>query len=310
MSYKEQNESERTVPVDSLKIIGEGKNAEVFKLDENKILKLYRKSVTKEVSYSQYKTSRYAYEFGINTARVYDYVRCGDRYGIIFEYIKAQKLAQYMSRPEVNSADAARKLGSTLRHIHSLEIDKDCLLPLKSVYRSKVERFSKFMTLEQIERLVALIDLLPGKPVVLHGDFHKGNIFVRDGEYLVIDLDNMSYGSPLFDFIKMYCTEKITEKDLPEEMARYYREAGITDEMICEHMYCILEGYFDTKDRDLIRKYDDIFTKMSKFYRFFAPLFTYTEEDIESGRGYVKENLPAVEKLFADTKQDFAILPW
>ena len=293
-----------------LKLIGVGKNAEVFQIDDERILKLYRESVTGEVSYSQYKTSRYAYKFGINTAKVYDYVKCGNRYGIIFEYVKGQKLAQYMSAPGIDGVDAARKLGAMLRRIHELEIDRDNLLPLKTVYKAKVERFSRFMTEEQTERLVKLIDLLPGKPVVLHGDFHKGNIFVRDKEYVVIDLDNMSYGSPLFDFIKMYCTEKITEKDLPEDLARYYREAGITDETICEYMYHILEGYFKTTDRKLLEKYDEIFTKMSKFYRFFAPLFSYTEEDTERGRKYVEEKLPDVEKLFESTKPDFAILPW
>ena len=293
-----------------LKIIGVGKNSEVFKIDDERILKLYRESVTREVSYSQYKTSRYAYEFGINTAKVYDYVRCGNRYGIIFEYVKAQKFAQYMSTPGIDSVNAARKLGAALRHIHDLEIDRDNLLPLKTVYRAKVERFSQFMTNEQIDKLVKLIDLLPGKPVVLHGDFHKGNIFVRNDEYIVIDLDNMSYGSPLFDFIKMYCTEKVTEKDLPKELAHYYKEAGITDEAVCEYMLHILEGYFKTTDRNVLGKYDEIFTKMSKFYRFFAPLFSYTEKDTELGRKYVEENIPEVEKLFEDTKADFAILPW
>lgn len=114
----------------------------------------------------------------------------------------------------------------------------------------------------------------------------------------------------MFDFIKMYCTEKITEADLPEEMAQYYRAAGITDEVILEYMLSILEGYFGTDDRNTLLEYDAIFTKMSKFYRFYAPLFTYTDDDIDVAKKYVEENLPVIEKLFEDTKKDFSKLPW
>lgn len=300
----------RQIDVTGLEVVGVGKNAEVFKIDDDRILKLYRETVNKEVSYSQYMTSKYAYDYGINTAKVYEYVQCGERYGIIFEYIKAQKLAKYMRNSNEDSRVVANKLGRMLAQFHSIKVDSNKIPPLKTVYRSKVERFSKFMTDEQIERAVALIDLLPGKPVVLHGDFHKGNIFVKDDEFLVIDLDNMSVGSPMFDFIKMYCTEKITETDLPEEMAQYYRAAGITDEMILEYMLSILEGYFGTDDRNTLLEYDAIFTKMSKFYRFYAPLFTYTDDDIDVAKKYVEENLPVIEELFEDTKKDFSKLPW
>lgn len=300
----------KEIDITGLEVVGVGKNAEVFKIDGERILKLYRETVTEEVAYSQYLTSKYAWEFGINTAKVYDYVKCGDRYGIIFEYVTAQKLAKYMTNSGENSRSVANKLGKMLAQFHSIKVDNEKVPPLKTVYRRKVERFSKFMTPEQIERAVALIDLLPGKPVVLHGDFHKGNIFVRDGEFLVIDLDNMSVGSPMFDFIKMYCTEKITMADLPEDLAQYYKNAGVTDEIILEYVLSILEGYFGTDDSEVLLEYDAIFTKMSKFYRFFAPLFTYTDDDIETAKKYVEENLPIIEKLFEDTKEDFKKLPW
>lgn len=300
----------KEIDITGLEVVGVGKNAEVFKIDGERILKLYRETVTEEVAYSQYLTSKYAWEFGINTAKVYDYVKCGDRYGIIFEYVTAQKLAKYMTNSGENSRSVANKLGKMLAQFHSIKVDNEKVPPLKTVYRRKVERFSKFMTPEQIERAVALIDLLPGKPVVLHGDFHKGNIFVRDGEFLVIDLDNMSVGSPMFDFIKMYCTEKITLSDLPDDLAMYYINAGVTDETILEYMLDILEGYFGTNDRKILLKYDEIFTKMSKFYRFFAPLFTYTDKDIDTAKKYVEENLPLIEKLFEDNKEDFKKLPW
>lgn len=300
----------REIDVTELEVVGVGKNAEVYKLDEERIVKLYRETVTYEVAYSQYLTSKYAWEFGVNTAKVYDFVKCGEKYGIIFEYIKAQKLAKYMTNSGEAKGIVANKLGKMLSEFHSIKVDTDKVPPLKTVYRRKVERFSKFMTPEQIERAMALIDLLPGKPVVLHGDFHKGNIFVKDGEFMVIDLDNMSVGSPMFDFIKMYCTEKITLSDLPDDMAVYYKNAGINDEIILEYMLAILEGYFGTNDRNLLLEYDAIFTKMSKFYRFFAPLFTYTDGEIENARKYVEENLPCIEKLFEDNKEEFKKLPW
>jgi aminoglycoside phosphotransferase (APT) family kinase protein len=55
-----------------------------------------------------------------------------------------------------------------------------------------------------LEKLRRLLGQLPEDNHLLHGDFHIKNITWQDGESLVLDMDTLSRGNPVFELAAMY----------------------------------------------------------------------------------------------------------
>ena len=52
--------------------------------------------------------------------------------------------------------------------------------------------------------MAALTEAIPEDDHMLHGDYHTKNIVLSGGEVLVIDMDTLSVGHPIFDLVQMY----------------------------------------------------------------------------------------------------------
>ena len=49
-----------------------------------------------------------------------------------------------------------------------------------------------------------MIEALPKKNILLHGDYHTNNIMIQNGEPVLIDLDTLCVGHPVFELGSMY----------------------------------------------------------------------------------------------------------
>ena len=57
---------------------------------------------------------------------------------------------------------------------------------------------------EQGKKLRALIEAVPKRNTLMHGDYHTNNIMVQNGEPLLIDMDTLCMGHPVFELGSMY----------------------------------------------------------------------------------------------------------
>lgn len=79
----------RIVSVEGCSIVGEGFFSTVYRLDDETIVKLYNTPGSESLGMIEdgRKRARTAFVKGIPTAISYDIVRCGDRYGTVFEKV-------------------------------------------------------------------------------------------------------------------------------------------------------------------------------------------------------------------------------
>ena len=57
---------------------------------------------------------------------------------------------------------------------------------------------------EQGKKLRALIEAVPKQNTLMHGDYHTNNIMVQNGEPLLIDMDTLCMGHPVFELGSMF----------------------------------------------------------------------------------------------------------
>ena len=287
------------VSCEGLPLVGSGVTGSVYRLDEGRILKVYKKEVAFREVERQERIARRVYEEGIPTARTDALVRCGECYGVIEEYLDAQPLVKYIGRDPEKRIESAQKMGALLARVHAIRADEAVFPPAQVMIRDVISRAGDCFTKEEADRLAGFLETLPGKPCVLHGDFHENNIMVRDGEFLLIDLDGMCIGSSVFEFSQSYSVYRQT---LPDEIAR---ALGVTPQLTQQFLETFLSSYFREKGKEadlaLIRTLDDIFTDLCSYSLFLFPLLNGSISDPEERKSYVRHGIGSVCEIMERT---------
>jgi uncharacterized protein (TIGR02172 family) len=166
------------------KMIGQGNTAEIYKLDNNKILKLFRNGLHKSVVEKEYQNGLTIQKILNCVPKVYEIVEINGRHGIVYEEIKGTDLLKIMLTSIWKINDYARKLA----HYH-LDIQKPVSDSLHSV-KEKLEDDLNSVTVlseEYKEIIQKYLKQLPDGNVLCHFDFHPGNIMISDNKAFFLD---------------------------------------------------------------------------------------------------------------------------
>ncbi|MCR4990875.1 MAG: phosphotransferase [Lachnospiraceae bacterium] len=298
----------RNVSKEGLDIVGSGVSGTVYRLDEDKVLKVYKKEVSFDEVKRQERIAQKVSSENIPTARVYELVKCEDCYGAISDFLDGVPLVQYIGNDVQRRQKSAVKMGKLLSKVHGMTPDKEVFPSLKDMLRDVIYRVKEYFTDDEISAFTGFLDALPGRSRVLHGDFHENNIMIgnKNEEFYLIDLDGMSIGSPIFEFAQTYSVYK---QELPPEIAK---ELGITKELINGFLNTFVSSYFEAMgkritDREFV-ELDALFTEMSAYSLFFFPLLSNTADDPDSKQkleDYIKDEMPKILKLMESLKEKF-----
>lgn len=92
------------------KLIGQGRTSEVFDYGDNKIIKLFRKDFPKNAIEMEYMISLKLNESGMPSAKVFDFVECQGRFGIVYERIDGISMMRKISTKPWKAAEEAKGL--------------------------------------------------------------------------------------------------------------------------------------------------------------------------------------------------------
>ena len=234
----------RRISIDGCEAIGAGANGIVYRIDRDTIVKVYKDSGALDDIRRERELARTAFIMGIPTAIPYDVVRVGETYGSVFELLNARSFAEILQEDSSNLEAVARESMKVAHIIHSLEAPAN--LPSENdVAMEWLGQIREYLSAEEYEKFVSLIDALSGAGTMIHGDFHIKNIMRQNGETLLIDMDTLSKGHPIFELAFMYNAYKgfgITDPGVIE------RFLGIGSDTACSLWRRSLEYYLDTND--------------------------------------------------------------
>ena len=183
---------------------------------------------------------------GIPTAIPFDIVKCDGMYGLVFELVNADIVANYLNNHPEQLEDIAKKYAQTMKQLHETHVTEGALSSTKELYRSRIEGLRAYMTDEEVDMLHRINDAIPESDTVVHGDFHPKNVMIQNGELVLIDMADLTTGHPLYDLGSMALSHH-----LPPD----HRIENITDmkaEMVRKLWKLFLSNYLGTEDPSTI----------------------------------------------------------
>ena len=194
----------KRMSTEGCEFIAKGANGAVYRYDDETILKTYfAKDALPEIKQER-ENARKAFVLGINTAIPYGIVRVGDGYGTVTELLNAVSVTKLIRNNPDDLSEAAKYYIDMLKSIHAIQVDDGEVPDMKETALSWADFVSEHIPAEQGKKLRALVEAVPKQNTLMHGDYHTNNIMVQNGEPLLIDMDTLCMGHPVFELGSMF----------------------------------------------------------------------------------------------------------
>ena len=194
----------RRVSIEGCEVIGQGANGKVYRIDPETIVKVYYNVESLPEIRRERELARKAFVLGIPTAISYDVVRVGDSYGAVYELLNAKSFLKLLTEQTMSLEEVIRMSIDLLKMIHATQTDDPIMPSMKTVALGWADFLGDYLPEEQYKKLRGLIEEVPESDHMLHGDYHLKNIMYQDGESLLIDMDTLCVGNPVFELASMY----------------------------------------------------------------------------------------------------------
>ncbi len=194
----------RRLSVEGCEILGEGSNGVVYRYNPEIVVKVYRNSDALMEIHRERQLARRALILGIPTAIPFDVVKVGDSYGSVFELLNAKSFSKLIAAEPENKDKYIGEFVDLLKKIHSTEVNPDEMENMKAVAVGWAKYLAGHLPEDQSAKLISLIEAVPERHTMIHGDYHTNNVEMQNGEVLLIDMDTLSFGHPVFELASMF----------------------------------------------------------------------------------------------------------
>ncbi len=194
---------EKAYPVISIEgcpLIGKGAHGAVYRLAPDTIVKVYYdEHTTIEDIKNERELSKKAFVMGLPTAIALQIVKVGEDYGTIFELLDATSCTKYVNESQENTDAFIDKAVKILKYMHSREINDGSLPDMKQLTFGYLEKVKSFLDEQTYNTLYKLINEVPDSRTLMHGDFHLKNQLMVGNDLMLIDMDTLCIGDPIFE---------------------------------------------------------------------------------------------------------------
>ena len=236
--------------VEGCEFIAKGANGAVYRYDDETIIKTYfAKDALPEIKQER-ENARRAFVLGINTAIPYGIVRVGDGYGTVTELLNATSVTKLIRENPNDLSQTAKYYVDMLKSIHAIEAEDGQLPDMKETALAWADFVSAHIPENQGKKLRALIEAVPKQNTLMHGDYHTNNIMVQNGEPLLIDMDTLCMGHPVFELGSMF-NAFIGYSELDHEVTMKF--FGYTHETAEKFWDLVLKMYLNAEDEAVCR---------------------------------------------------------
>ena len=235
----------RQIYVSGATIVGEGYYSTVYRLNDDTIVKVFNHVDSEEQIEKELALAKEAFMLGVPTAISYDIVKVGDKYGVCFEMLDCKSLRNVVAENKDKLKDYVQKYVDLLKKMNSIECHNPIVPPIKNEYLTKLEDVKDTFTSDQYDKMVKLINSIPDTNTIVHGDCHFKNILIQNDNFVLIDMETLSIGHPIFELASLFSAYVGFSEFNEEESMKFF---GIPKED-CVNLYnALIKLYFGKED--------------------------------------------------------------
>ncbi len=241
----------RVISVEGCEVIGQGANGKVYRIDPDTIVKVYLNPDSLPEIERERELARTAFVLGIPTAIPYDVVRIEDGgFGSVFELLNAKSFGKLLSSGDKSVDEIAKMSVDLLKLIHGTVVKEGSMPDMKAVALGWAAFLKDYLPEDVYKKLYKLVDDVPYDLHMMHGDYHIKNVMLQNGEVLLIDMDTLCHGHPVFELASMY-NAYVGYSELDHEIIKNF--LGIDFETAGKLWRKMLSLYLGTEDEQIIQ---------------------------------------------------------
>lgn len=249
--------------VSGAKVIGEGFFSTVYRIDKDTIVKVFNRTSDPNQIERELAMSKQAFVLGIPTAISYDIVRVDDKLGVRFEMLDCMSLKNAFLEYPDKYDELVDRYVALLKKINNTDTNNNPVFPdMREFFFEKLSYIKHFVDHEHYEKMKALLSQIPTRSTFVHGDCHFKNIMVQGDEFLLIDMDTLSKGHPIFELALIRAPYVAFEADAPGNSEKFL---GVSAEFAEKLYNDLVERYFGT-NRQTIKDALEIICSIHMLY--------------------------------------------
>ena len=238
----------KEMSVDGAEVIGEGFFSTVYRIDKDTIIKVFNRTSDEKQIERELKLAKQAFVLGIPTAISFDIVKVKDKFGVRFEMLDCISLKNAFAKYPEKYDELLNKYVDLLKKINSTECFDPAVPSIKKFFIEKVNALKDLVDDAHYQKALELIKSVPERSTFVHGDCHFKNIMVQGDDFLLIDMDTLSVGHPIFELASLRCPYIAFEEDDPGNNERFL---GVTAEFSNKLYNDVIRLYFGKEDKSI-----------------------------------------------------------
>lgn len=270
----------RKISLDDCQIIAKGAKGTVYRYDTETVIKVYNNPESLKEIQRERMLAKEAFILGLPTAISYDIVNVGGQFGSVFELLEAKSFSQLITETPDNIDFYVSEYANLLKKINQTVIKPDSMPDYKETAFIWIETAQKALPPEIYNKIFSMIKATPDNGTMLHCDYHTNNLMYVNGETLIIDMDTLSHGHPIFDLANIYVAHIGFGELSPEVVSKYL---GYPYEVSVEVWQKFLPLYLETTDENRIKEVEEK-TKLLAYVRILRHMIRRNEHETEEGQ--------------------------
>ncbi len=244
----------RKVSVEGCQVIGKGANGIVYRLDPDTVVKVYLNDDSLDVIQHEREVAKLAFVLGIPTAMSYDVVKVDNHYASMFEMIDAKSFATLLGEPDVDIDKLAQEYASLVKLIHSTHVPDHQLPSKKEAELKCVENIKDRLPDDAYKKLLKFFYSLEDSDTMLHCDLHIKNLMMTEDGIMLIDMDTLAVGDPIFEWASVWSAYVGYGIADPKNAEKFFEAPG---EAINKFYKRSLAYYWGSEDEAFLNKKEE-----------------------------------------------------